>query len=85
MEGAAGNDMVERVAAAIKRTRLHGADAQARAAIAAMREPTQAMLTPDNEFDEVRFDAHRRDDDAAIWRAMIDAALSTDPAGTEKD
>lgn len=47
----------------------------ARAAIAAMREPTEAMLAASGRLNHPR--------DAEIWRAMIDAVLADDsrPAG----
>ena len=74
------SEMVERVAEAIAKSR-HGeslwwtgetgglrqsAIDDARAAVAAMREPTQAMVqTVDPAFDHVEF----------IWQTMIDEAL----------
>lgn len=68
----AENDMVERVARAIE-DRLRGKDflsyeEAARAAIEAMREPTDAMAD-----DGYRAIKHGAD---AVWRAMIDAALN---------
>lgn len=66
-------EMVERVAAAIFVCRDTGRDfntALARAAIAAMREPTEAMV--DEGWQP--FDADR-DDVADAYRSMIDEAL----------
>lgn len=50
----------------------------ARAAIAAMREPTEEMVAaaPWWEIDE------QTDEAAAIWRGMIDAALADTPEAT---
>jgi len=63
--------MVERVARAIavKYKTTSGADYEgmARAAIAAMREPTEAVLW--------RVGMHKRDAWTRAWQAMIDAAL----------
>lgn len=46
---------------------------QARAAIEAMREPTEAMILAHSENGGLDFSEHVKTD----WRAMIDAALST--------
>jgi hypothetical protein len=75
------SEMIERVAAALKqRARLHQitilveADAMdlAKAAIEAMREPTEAMklAPPDVNFGP--------EDAAFAWKQMIDAALETE-------
>ena len=81
-------DMVERVAFAIAKAR-RDAEGQvrpsqlyehlARAAIAAMREPTPQMLDAGaNEFRLLRVDNFEQD----VWDAMIDAALtSSEPQG----
>jgi hypothetical protein len=65
--------MIERVAGAINRTAPDGIEAQDRAAIEAMREPSTEMLETvlheDGTFSE-------RDNAFGTWRAMIDAALS---------
>ena len=68
-------EMIERVARAIVAADAMGSEAQARAAIAAMREPTRAMADA----------ANRATDDGAgnartTWRAMIDAALASEAA-----
>ena len=68
-----------------------GADAllvrQALAAIAAMREPSEGMVAAMNDeitngvrtegySDENQYGVYEPDDEAAPWRAMIDAALN---------
>lgn len=58
--------------------------AVARAAIAAMREPTEAMLSAADFAGPDRYEPDGTTD--AVWRAMIDAALNTTdptPATTE--
>ena len=62
--------MVERVALALGTAdsdRRSGYHDLARAAIAAMREPTQTMVYTANRLN------HPRDDE--VWRTMIDTAL----------
>lgn len=72
--------MIERVAAALEAVPVdpdpggpHGADyyeRSARAAIAAMRDPTEGMMLDPRV---------RGDDDIEAWQAMIDAALTEKP------
>lgn len=51
---------------------------RARAAIEAMREPSDALVRPDGtDFWMPYFDRCREDDVAGIWRLMIDEALKT--------
>ena len=56
------SEMIERVADVLVATRDQSKLLQARAAIAAMREPTEAMCTQGHS-------------DVVRWRAMIDEAL----------
>tara|TARA_R110000868_G_scaffold309027_1_gene570439 strand:- start:3353 stop:3583 length:231 start_codon:yes stop_codon:yes gene_type:complete len=74
-------DMIERVAKAINDTMLqHGdykPDELARAAIAAMREPTEDMVEA-GYYDAMAEDAK------ATFTAMIDAALECSTKQTEK-
>lgn len=81
------SEMVERVARAIAETRAYGVgweERLARAAIAAMREPTEAMQVAegiDTLGCKARLGEYLDDWDAAgVWQAMIDAALAE---GTE--
>jgi len=77
----ADSEMVERVAKALCK---HGGDCwqmhidDARAAIEAMREPTEAM-------ESAGWDSYDRNDGWSgpqyCWQAMVDAALSPSPAG----
>lgn len=80
--------MVERVARAICKLR-HGPKsfeshgmmraacmADARAAIAAMREPTEAMC--EGGAASAEFRCIHADDTPSVWRGMIDAALEPD-------
>lgn len=61
----------------------------ARAAIAAMKEPTETMISPEgvhigfiNDADGIEDNLYIDEDDArAIWQAMIDAALNEQVAG----
>ncbi len=54
----------------------------ARAAIAAMREPTEAMVDAAWDIDACgREEAHIGSGAGPAWRAMIDAALSTSTQG----
>lgn len=82
-----GGELVERVAAALRNNKASlsnpEAEALARAAIAAMREPTEAMITAllGAESEMGRFGyghdsqfADRKQFDEG-WRAMIDEAL----------
>lgn len=46
----------------------------ARSCLLVMREPTEAMLKPGGDA-LAHFEAHRNDNAAAIWRAMVDVAL----------
>ena len=68
-------DMIDRVAKAINDTMLqHGdykPDELARAAIEAMREPTDEMYQGVCALDKMWRDSNS----AEIWQAMIDAAL----------
>lgn len=74
--------LVERMARAISDAEFTGIQPvtdhhrrDARAALKAMREPTEAMLTAGGN--EGGFDGYRQTDNTAdIWRAMIDAALT---------
>lgn len=83
-------EMVERVEGAILSAMSRGGDseAMARAAIEAMREPTEAMLKagarrfsdcwslePGEGLDE--------EPEQPIWQAMIDAALTSPPHPTQ--
>ena len=74
-------DMIERVAKAINDTMLqHGdykPDELARAAIAAMREPTEDMV-------EAGYSDAMAEDAKATFTAMIDAALECSTKQTEK-
>lgn len=77
------SEMVERVAGAIydaagdcdQEMNLAAARALARAAIAAMREPTEAMKAAGGFAYMERGGMNARDGSDDIWRAMIDAAL----------
>lgn len=81
----AENEMVERVARAIQAFDGHAAaegvkpgyEAIARAAIAAMREPTEAMMQEGALHLRMADDAvsTTANDAADTWRAMIDEAL----------
>lgn len=54
--------------------------AEARAAIEAMREPTEEMLDAcAARMKGMTFSDHPRKQDAALYRAMIDAALQEEP------
>ena len=73
-------EMVERVARALAKEEGYAYDpfpydARARAAIEAMRDPTEEMLDffiyPTNECDDPDF--------KAIWQLMIDSALQNQP------
>lgn len=77
--------MVERVAEAIRRemdvdpeladwVHLNASIKAARAAIEAMREPTDGMIAASPE-EGVSWDEHARGFAASYYRAMIDAAL----------
>lgn len=78
-------DMIERVAKAINDAMLqHGdykPDELARAAIAAMREPTEAMYKSDYNIEMAHSHNHgfpwewSNDVPTKIWQLMIDAAL----------
>lgn len=69
------SELVERVARAIAACNTMGGEEVARAAIAAMREPTEVMKCAGVS----RGGGHHSDDGpggtGAIWSAMIDAAL----------
>ena len=74
--------MVERVARALA-VNMFGRDSEegwrqlegaARAAIAAMREPTEAMLVAGDDW---LTNADCRTEASAVWRAMLDSALSS--------
>lgn len=69
------NEMVERVAKAISGAPFPSPKslAKARAAIEAMREPTEFMVGEAARLN------HPRDRD--VWRTMIDAALASPPEG----
>lgn len=73
------NEMIERVARAIAEAQMGpGYDwtcfvDEGRAAIAAMRAPTEAMI--DEGADELRAGDLTRTTPPHVWRAMIDAAL----------
>ena len=54
----------------------------ARAAIEAMREPTEEMLTAGEDYTDSRFS--EEDDFLNGWRAAIDAALECSTKQTEK-
>jgi hypothetical protein len=75
------NKMIDRVASAISAldTNIVANDyeAMARAVIAAMREPTEAMIdaAPD---EAVGWSEIARRHAADYWRAMVDAALAED-------
>lgn len=86
-------DMIERVAVAIRRDKFRRTGresvfdetaitdnerSEARAAIEAMREPTEAMLTAGGyEFDGCTSDPGERCHTGIhVWHGMIDAALS---------
>lgn len=77
-------DMIERVTQAIfdkdpeSLFTIHQARVYARAAIAAMREPTEAMV------DQCVDLGHNRDDAVDAWEDMIDAALECSTKQTEK-
>lgn len=48
----------------------------ARAAIAAMREPTEAMVEAAYASEDTGYEfSHRGDEAPAVWRAMVDEAL----------
>ncbi len=72
------SDIIERVARAIVAADTMGSEAQARAAIAAMREPTDVMVrrAVALQGEAIAFGAPAPD-----WRAMIDAALAQDTQG----
>jgi hypothetical protein len=80
--------MIERMAKAIRKTRAPGSDRKAwslhaaRAALEAIREPTEGMLNPPGDGPIPFFDFHREDDARGIWQAMIDAALSEEARAT---
>ena len=78
-------DMIERVAVAINQAMLlhddYDPDLLARAAIAAMREPTEEMLTAGDDHTD-RYDSEE-DDFLNGWRAAIDAALSETKSTTK--
>lgn len=65
-----GDDCPLMTAAAFEEEHWSQTLAEARAAIAAMREPTEAMLDGRARYA------------AAQWRAMVDAALAEPPAST---
>lgn len=72
------NNMVERVGAALKRVIEEtegGYPALARAAIEAMREPTEAMRY--GGYEGLGTEASRFAQPEHVWYAMIDAALGT--------
>ena len=81
-------DMIERVAKAINDAMLqHGdykPDELARAAIAAMREPTDEMVRQCMVYTQCMDTGHTRDDAEGAWQAMIDAALDCSTKQTEK-
>jgi hypothetical protein len=71
--------MIERVARAIKQREHQDGNYHdlARAAIAAMREPTEEMRNEGrNMADDVQSDIGGRSIEYHVWQAMIDAALS---------
>lgn len=75
------NEMIERVARAIADANMEDYDelkelhdALARAAIAAMREPTEAM---EREYFNA-LTGNRREVGRKVYRAMIDAALKSE-------
>lgn len=85
------SEMIERVARAICRAGMSGPkdhlnkqenlnwrkfEIEARAAIEAMREPTNAMVEASNREWDGRM-SHRS---SGAWQAMIDAALSPSPS-----
>lgn len=70
------NEMIERVALAISEITVHGdfsSDELARAAIEAMREPTDAMLKAPSAIMGGGF--QNSHSDRETWEAMIAAAL----------
>jgi hypothetical protein len=92
-----GNQMVERVARAIFRNGIgelvwdSGSDEQheacfrqARAAIDAMRVPTEAMKSAPHEAELDIYWGYRAEGPGGpedVWRVMIDAALTPPPSG----
>ena len=83
-------DMIERVAVAINKAYacmlLHDdydPDLLARAAIAAMREPTDEMVRQCMVYTQYMDTGHTRDDAEAAWQAMIDAALNETKSTTK--
>jgi hypothetical protein len=82
-------NMIERVAKAILAEHTESmfdifhARVYARAAIAAMREPTDEMVRQCMVYTQCMDTGHTRDDAEGAWQAMIDAALecSTKPDG----
>ena len=79
-------NMVEKVAKAINDTMLNYGDYKpdelARAAIAAMREPTEEMVTAGESYTDSRFS--EEDDFLNGWQAAIDAALDCSTKQIEK-
>lgn len=73
------SDMVDRVARAIHTLRHNTPEQQARAAIEAMREPTEAMVSDGDHSNGW----YRVGEEEAVlcWHAMIDAALSNSKGG----
>jgi hypothetical protein len=74
-------EMLDRVAWALRQTQATlsnpEADALARAAIEAMREPTEMMVNEGAA--ELRAGDLTRSTPPHVWRAMIDEALSSTP------
>jgi hypothetical protein len=95
----ADNEMVRRVAAAIEAADTKEIEDRddwyqllARAAIEAMREPTEAMKeagehgpTTLSYGDEDSFYYISKDDAESCWQSMLDAALSPLPATEERN
>jgi hypothetical protein len=78
------DDLIERVARAIADANSENYDelphlhtALARAAIAAMREPTEAMVSAGNAAQTEEWGEQVAMDSRVPWRTMIDAAIAS--------
>lgn len=87
------SEMIERIKLALRANARTGDDGGiyidlwmdgddiAKSVIAAMREPTEAMLAAGEKCDEGRYFTEGCAEPDKHWRAMIDAALAQKPPG----